>query len=122
MTDPVHAWLAAYAAHLRDGVDQLATCGTPDSDWVAGCQKFDDRVRQLGGDALRAAVVRGPGPQLLKDLQDARAAFDAASLLHVQTLNDQLTSLSRGRKGLRGYDDVGRRMTSGSALYLERRY
>lgn len=122
MTESVHQWLAAYAAHLREGTRTLQACSSPDAAWRDRCQEFDDQVRAFGGDALRTAVTVTPGPELLADLRACQRAFEAASAAHVRDLDDRLQGVARGRKGLRGYEKTGRDMTRGSALYLERRY
>jgi len=114
--------MAAYAAHLEAGHAAVVACGSPDAEWVQGCQDFDDQLRSFDGESIGRAANVGPGPDLMVRVRQARAQLDAAFAEQRTKLQEQLQAAAKGRKGLRGYDDAGRRMTQGSALYLERRY
>lgn len=122
MVEAVHSWMAAYAAHLEAGQAALQECAIPDADWQQRCQDFDGQLRAFSSDAIGRAANVAPGHDLLARLRTARTRLDEAFAAHRSQLQEQLVATARGRKGLRGYDDAGRRMTTGSALYLERRY
>ncbi len=122
MSSDVHRWMADYTVHLQAGVTALSAGTAPDAEWLQRCQDFDDQLRGFGGDAIGQAANVDPGHDLMTRLRQTQASLDAACAGLGARLHAQLEAMSRGRKGLKGYDDVGRRMTEGSALYLERRY
>ena len=122
MTGSVHTWIADYTEHLEQGVAVLRGGGTPDAAWRAGCQEFDDQVRAFDARALQAGFEGGRGPALAAGLRAAQAAFEEAHAARHEGLDESLQSVRSGRKGLRGYGEASRRMTTGSPIYIERRY
>ncbi len=119
MSADVLRWLADYAAHVRAGAEAFADVGLS-PEHLAGCQEFDRALRAFDGAALRAACATPEGVRRLKELEAARAAFDAAARSRRQELEGEQEGLRKGARALRSYGEAGLR-GGPDAAYLTRR-
>ena len=123
MNDLVEAsrvWFAGYAALLEEGIAAMTAGEGLTEDFATRCQEFDEAVRALGGDALRAAAEGPGGEQMLASWHDVRSRFEAAVIDGRAALKQRLESNSRARSGLHGYARTGQWLKSTGGRYIHR--
>ena len=120
MSTPALAWLLSYSEHLEQGAERLRAGDPLTREFAERCQELDASVRQLGGDALRAAGRSPGGHELIARLEAARTAFEEAAALGVESLQTRRGRITATRRGLKGYGATGQWLSASRGRYIER--
>ena len=118
--DEVRDWFSEYATHLWVGSKALSAGEPLTQDFGVRCQELDDRIRSIGGDALRAASELEDFDHFMAEVERASAAFEAELARRMSEISGERHDNTRARKGLLGYASTGLWMKNQEGRYIDR--
>jgi len=116
----VRDWLSEYATHLWTGSKALSAGEPLTQAFAIRCQELDDRIRSIGGDALRAASEWEDFDHCMAEVDKASVAFEAELARRMSEISGELHGNTRARKGLLGYASTGLWLKNQEGRYIDR--